>query len=296
MKDERDLLREARKVEADEAGMTEEPGRSERDYVIGTHDEEILRLGVQHRVWRPRVLECWRRAGITRGSRVMDVGAGPGYATVDLAEIVEATGQVIAVERSAHFLRAAREACRLRGLSQVGFREIDLMDEPLGPGELDAVWCRWVACFVSSPAKLVEQIAASLRRGGVAIFHEYIDYASWRLAPRRLAVESFVGEVMTSWREAGGEPDVALALPGLLARTGLRVRHMRPVVYTVRPADFIWQWPSMFLKGYLPRLLELGRVDASWVETVSREFQEAEADPHTIMITPLLLEIIAERE
>ncbi|HEX8137802.1 MAG TPA: class I SAM-dependent methyltransferase [Pyrinomonadaceae bacterium] len=268
----------------------------ERDYVIGTHDEELERLGVQHRVWRPRVLECWRRAGITRGSRVMDVGAGPGYATVDLAEIVEDVGQVIAVERSAHFLRAAREACRLRSLAHVRFREIDLMEEALGPGELDGVWCRWVACFVSSPATLVEQIAASLRRGGVTIFHEYIDYGAWRLAPRRPAVESFVSEVMASWREAGGEPDVALALPTLLGRAGLRVRHVCPIVYAVTPADFIWQWPSGFLKGYLPRLLELGRVSASWVEAVGREFQEAEADPHTIMVTPVLLEIIAERE
>src|SRR5437667_409272 len=65
---------------------------AERDYVLGTHDEEIARLGLQHRVWRPVVLECWQKAGITVGSRVLDVGAGPGYATVDLAEIVGQSG------------------------------------------------------------------------------------------------------------------------------------------------------------------------------------------------------------
>ena len=27
---------------------------AERDYVLGTHDDEIYRLGFQHRVWRPR--------------------------------------------------------------------------------------------------------------------------------------------------------------------------------------------------------------------------------------------------
>src|SRR4051812_32983282 len=92
------------------------PGHLEKDYVIGTHDEEIVRLGIQHRVWRPRVLECWQKAGITTGARVMDVGAGPGYATIDLAEIVGASGQVIAIERSAHFLQNAGEACRTRGI------------------------------------------------------------------------------------------------------------------------------------------------------------------------------------
>ena len=36
----------------------------ENDYVLGTHDEEIARLGFQHGVWRSTVLDCWRNAGI----------------------------------------------------------------------------------------------------------------------------------------------------------------------------------------------------------------------------------------
>src|SRR6266571_4712358 len=39
--------------------------KKERDYVLGTHDEEISRLGLQHRVWRPVVLECWRARSLT---------------------------------------------------------------------------------------------------------------------------------------------------------------------------------------------------------------------------------------
>src|SRR5205085_5527349 len=67
---------------------------SEKDYVLGTHDEELIRLGLQHRVWRPIVLDCWQRAGITIGKRVLDLGAGPGYAALDLAEIVGFSGEV----------------------------------------------------------------------------------------------------------------------------------------------------------------------------------------------------------
>ena len=79
----------------------------EREYVLGTHDEEIDRLGLQHLVWRPWMLEAWRRAGITRGSRVLDIGAGPGFATADLAEVVGETGEVRGLERSARFVAAA---------------------------------------------------------------------------------------------------------------------------------------------------------------------------------------------
>ena len=76
----------------------------EVDYVLGTHDDEVTRLGVQHRVWRPRVLDAWRRAGFQAGQRILDIGSGPGFAALDLAEIVGSAGQVLAVERSRRFL------------------------------------------------------------------------------------------------------------------------------------------------------------------------------------------------
>src|SRR5438128_3588035 len=107
---------------------------AERDYVLGTHDEEIARLGLQHRVWRPVVLDCWQKAGITVGSKVLDVGAGPGYATVDLAEIVGLQGEVIALERSRNFVKAMTEACNLRGLTNVRIHELDLMTDDLPEG------------------------------------------------------------------------------------------------------------------------------------------------------------------
>ncbi len=145
----------------------------ETDYVLGTHDEEVARLGLQHRVWRHVVTACWQRVGLTHGWRVIDIGAGPGYATADLAEIVGPAGAVLAVERSARFLEVARARCRSRGVANVEFREADLMEMSLGELNYDAAWCRWVANFVSSPPRLVANIAGALRPGGVVVFHEY---------------------------------------------------------------------------------------------------------------------------
>jgi SAM-dependent methyltransferase len=268
---------------------------ADRDYLLGTHDQELARLGLQHRVWRPTVLDCWHRAGITVSSRVIDVGAGPGFATVDLAEIVGPAGAVVAVERSARFVQAAVASCRQRGLTHVRVHELDLMTDPLPARDMDAAWCRWVACFVSSPQLLVEKIAAALRPGGVAIFHEYVDYASWQLAPPRPALAEFVREVMASWRATGGEPDIAPALVGHLADAGFVVREAVPRVFCARPRDYAWRWPSTFMEVYPDRLVELGRVDAAWATRVRQEFRAAEADPRTVMITPMVLEIIAER-
>lgn len=268
---------------------------SERDYVLGTSDDEIRRLGLQHRVWRPWMLAGWRDAGVTTGSRVIDVGAGPGFATVDLAEIVGPTGQVVAVERSQRFAAAARQRCAARGAENVRVFDADLMNDAIAAADADVAWCRWVASFVSSPKRLVEAVADALRPGGTAIFHEYADYAAWRLLPPRPAFESFVAAVMASWRATGGEPDVALALPQLLCDAGFDVRAVRPLVFTVDPGDFVWQWPSAFLHAGVVRLQQLGMLGHSDAEKIRGEFVAAERDPVTRMMTPLVMEIIAVR-
>src|SRR4051794_14670044 len=102
---------------------------TEGDYVLGTRDDEVDRLGLQHRVWRPRMLDAWRRAGITAGWTVIDVGAGPGFATLDLAEIVGPAGKVIALERSRHFLLVLRARALHNGLANIEAHERDVSGE-----------------------------------------------------------------------------------------------------------------------------------------------------------------------
>ncbi len=100
---------------------------------------------------------------------------------------------------------------------------------------------------------------------------------------------------MASWRASGGEPDVALSLPTLLENAGLAVKHLAPKVFVIPPSDFIWQWPSAFVETNLQRLLDLGRVDEAWVATVRTALRAAAADPRALMITPMVLEIVAEK-
>jgi SAM-dependent methyltransferase len=268
---------------------------TDRDYVLGTHDEELARLGLQHRVWRPVVLECWQKAGITVGKRVLDVGAGPGYATVDLAEIVGSTGEVVALERSKNFIRAMKEASRARSLANVRIYELDLMGDELPEGDYDFAWCRWVVSFVSDPALLIKKLGDVMPKGSVAIFHEYGHYETWHFLPRLTNQERFREHVIGTWRESGGEPDGAVILPTLLPANGFTIRLVRPHLFCVRPKDYMWQWPATFIETYLPRLIEMGRIDQKFADKVRADLASAEKNPNGVMITPLVLEIIAEK-
>lgn len=267
----------------------------ERDYILGTHDEELQRLGLQHRVWRPYVLECWRKAGIGSGSRVLDLGAGPGYATVDLAEIVGPSGRIVALERSHKFVTALEKTIRARALRNVEVHEIDLMTDALPGGDYDFSWCRWVASFVSDPALLIEKLAAILPKGSSAIFHEYGHYTTWRFSPRLPKQEEFAAKVAESWRAAGGEADIALRLLPLLSAGGFSLRSITPRIFCLGPTDEMWQWPGTFIPIGVARLQEIGLLDRQFAEELTAEFTRANLNPDARMITPLVLEIVAEK-
>ena len=267
----------------------------DRSYVIGTQTSEIERLGVQHRVWRASVLEFWRLGGITEGMTVIDAGCGPGHATLDLAEIVGPAGRVIALERSRRFLDALEERARERGLTNIQTVETDLADFDWSSVQADRLWCRWVLAFVADPTTIVRGMARALKPDGAALFHEYYDYASWRLAPYSAPFEAYIAKIIARWRASGGEPDVALALPGLLADAGLKLETARPVVFAASMADFASRWPMGFAREYLPSMIESGDVFASEGETIAHLLSNYESNPNALVITPGVLQIVARK-
>ncbi len=95
---------------------------AEREYVLGTGNDELMRLAQQHRLWSDAAVQAWQRAGLAPGQRVLDVGAGPGFASFDLAQMVTSTGAVIAVDESTSFVGYANEQAQLRGQPQLRAR------------------------------------------------------------------------------------------------------------------------------------------------------------------------------
>jgi hypothetical protein len=63
----------------------------------------------------------------------------------------------------------------------------------------------------------------------------------------------------------------------------------------VGAAEPAWQWCKAFFEVGLPRLVELGALAAPDAGRIRGAFAEREAAPGTLMVTPAVLEVIAER-
>jgi len=261
---------------------------AERDYVLGTHDEEIERLRLQHAVWRPRALDAWRRAGFNSGQTLIDIGCGPGYAAADLAEIGK---RVIAVDRSRRFLGALAA----RGNPRIEAHEIDLDRDALPIENADGAWIRWVFAFVNQPRELVSRIRSALKPGAAIVIQEYVDYETWSFMQSSPEHEEFVRAVMRSWRAAGGEPNIGRELPCWLEELEFEIRSTQIIIDVIGPSDFAWEWPRSFVRSGLRRLIEIGEISPERGEVIGRSIAASERDPRARVITPAVLEIIAVR-
>jgi len=275
--------------------MAQPTALSKGDYVLGTQDVEIERLGLQHLVWRPRASDAWRRAGFTVGQHLLDVGCGPGYATLDLAAIVGASGKVTAIDHSPKFLEVLKARLDKQSVRNVETIEVDLDRGTLPRLDADGAWCRWVFAFLNNPRELLKAIHGALKPGATLVVYEYFNYSSWSLSPRQPGLAEFVQLVISSWRKSGGEPDIGLELMSWLPQEGFAIRELRPIVDVISPRDFTWQWPSTFVDVGLARLTELGYLPPHRAREIQEMFRRAESDPDTRMITPGVLEIVATR-
>ena len=267
----------------------------EKEYVLGTHDEEIERLGLQHRVWRPRALDAWRRAGFNVGHTVLDLGCGPGYCSIDLAEIVGRSGRVIGVDVSGRFVEAARALADQRQLKNIDFHELDICTSALPEIEVDGIWTRWVFCFLKEPEKALRNAVSLLKPGGTIVVHEYFCYSTWQTMPPSKELTEFVDLVKKSWIAEGGDPDIGLRLVPWMGELDLEIMDIRPIVDVVGADNFVWQWPTTFLNNGINRLAEKDHISYERASYLKSAIEQNQSSPDSKLVTPALLEITARR-
>jgi SAM-dependent methyltransferase len=156
-------------------------------------------------------------ARIKPGARVLDIAAGAGDQTLEIARRVGATGHVLATDVSAAILALARVNARAAGLQHIDTRVADAQALGLEGAGFDAAVSRLGLMFCEAPLQALREARAALKPGGrfsALVFSQ----------PRR---NPCLGVLMsTALRHAGLPPRspyaagalMSLGEPGLLAR------------------------------------------------------------------------------
>ncbi len=105
-------------------------------------------------------------AGVKLGASVLDVAAGAGDQTLDIARRVGPQGRVLATDLSEAILVLAEANARQAGLLNVQTLAADGEDLPVDAGSFDAAACRLGLMFFPDPLQGLRGMHRALRPGG----------------------------------------------------------------------------------------------------------------------------------
>jgi len=264
-------------------------------YILGTDREELWRLGYQHQVWSLEARRGWEIAGFSMGQNILDLGCGPGFCTQELGYIVGQNGKVVAIDKSESYIKYLEKLVQFHDLN-VETQICDFNDMDIAPSSLDGAYCRWALAWIPNPEEIISKVISALKPGGRFVVQEYIDWSTFHTSPEFPNLKVAIFQALSSFDNGIGEINIGKRIPEIFENSGLAIVNTRPLNKIARPNDLVWQWPKTFLKIYLPKVVEMGKIDSDLATKAMLEFEQLEKIDGAKLITPSMIEVIGEKK
>ncbi|MGD9622482.1 MAG: class I SAM-dependent methyltransferase [Mycolicibacterium sp.] len=169
------------------------------------HHESVLRS------------HAWRTAENSAGyllpylradMRLLDIGAGPGTISVDLAKRV---AQVTAAEKGDQELRLSRDLADERGIANMTFEVLDIHALDIADDTYDVVHAHQVLQHVADPVQALREMGRVTRPGGLVAARD-ADYRACVWWPEIPELDEWMSLYQAAARANGGEPDAGRRL------------------------------------------------------------------------------------
>jgi len=150
---------------------------------------------------------------------VLDVGAGTGAITAEIAGAVGPSGSVLGIDRDETMIRLARE--HHAGVANLAFELLDVL-ELCDEARFDVVTAARALQWIEDPARALQRMHAATQPRGMVVVLEYTHAdLVWEPAPPE-PVRRFY-DAFLAWRDANGwDNRLGDHLPALVADAGFR--------------------------------------------------------------------------
>jgi len=235
---------------------------------------------------------------LRNGARILIAGCGTGDMAVSFAEqFLDSTAEIVAIDLSTASLAIAKARLKKRGLSNVTFHHMSILDLPnAGLGEFDIIECSGVLHHLPDPNAGLAVLAQMLKPDGIMAVMVYAHYGRMSI----YLVQELMKKLMT--------PETPRARKIEIAREYL---NMVPNGHwlTVNNSNFVDDitWPDgsgiydLFLhstdRAYtVPQLYEWAqRAGLTLVDLFGRYTNSSMYNPESYTTSPVLREILAEK-
>jgi ubiquinone/menaquinone biosynthesis C-methylase UbiE len=160
------------------------------------------------------------------GSSVLEAGCGVGAQTVTLAGN-SPSAMITSIDISGMSIAEAERKIAGLGLTNVRFRQADILNLPFGPGSFDHVFICFVLEHLNNPLKALLALKELLRPGGTITVIEG-DHGSAYFHPDSQAAHKAISCQIELQKRAGGNAMIGRELYPLLCNAGFRSVRVSP--------------------------------------------------------------------
>lgn len=263
--------------------------QQQSQHIFKHTSRETEQLQLQARALLPATHAFLKRAGITTGMRVLDVGSGAGDVALLAADLVGYTGKVVGIERNSAILEIAR--ARAAGVAHVSFLEADLTNLKVGD-QFDALIGRYILQHLRDPAATLRHLVRHLRPRGTVVFLEADLTHLGTSAPASPLFEQ-VGEwVREAFRCGGIDTQTGLRLYHIFLEAGLPAPQIECASFVGGSPD--WPWYELIagrVRSLLPILLQHGIAteEEIGIDTLASRLRDSLVSQHAVGMAPDLV-------
>lgn len=195
-------------------------------------------------------------AGIKKGMHVLDIGCGRGDVSFLLADMVGTEGSVLGLDLDENALEVARERAQENKFTNVDFIKSDLNTLSIDNAQYDAIVGRRVLMYLPDPRRVISELSAMLKIGGIMIFQESDSTLSSKSIvpmPLHKQVDKWVWDTV---EREGGNIHIGFDLWSLLTQKGLVVEKIRAEAVVQTPDAPLPR--ALIVKLMLPRIIKTG--------------------------------------
>lgn len=249
------------------AGSNLHTSARDATYTLGRTSHETTRLIEQSRIYGESTQRLCKRAGITQGMQVLEIGSGAGDVAFTLAELVGPTGRVMGVDINAAILDTARQRATDAGMRNVEFIAGDARMLAFAD-KFDAIVGRFVLMYMSDPGEAFSKLITHLKPGGIAAFQEpeYTLYPAF-LHPDTPLINQLIRWILDVFEHSGAHLDMGIGLYRAFVDAGLPP----PTMHLESPIGAAKTWAgyrymATIFQSLLPLLEKYGLATAEQVD------------------------------
>jgi len=258
-------------------------------YILGHSDPELERLERQAALYAEETENVLRRAGLTAGMRVLDVGCGVGDVSLIAARMVGPEGAVLGVDRAREAVATATRRAAANQMGHVSFEAGDLAERQFD-GDFDAVIGRFILVHMPDPASALRRLLGAVRPGGIVAFLE-MDIGSAEVVPEFPPISRCVEWILAAYRRLGLNPDMGSGLNAAFRAAGLDARMTGTFRVEAGPDASAYDYLAQSLRSLAPSLVALGIATPEELEldTLADRLRDgAVAGGHVILLPRLI--------